>query len=119
MKLINSLSDLFDVVINSVGNEWVYANRDAWAKCPEGCVFYVIPESEIDDMPDDEVYESEGGSCLPINLQHLDLWPWMEISNLQGVIENLRMMNREVFDVDMFIKGINYYRENDDFMEPA
>jgi len=117
MKLINSLSDLYDAIAESADNEWVYVNLATWSSKPEDCPFYIIPEAEIDEMSDDEIYESEAGPYLPIQLRHLNLWPWMEIGTLQGVIQNLNMGNKTDFNADLFVKGINYYREHDDFWD--
>ena len=82
MKLINSLSDLFCVITDPIENEWIYANIKIWLESPRNCIFYIVSEDEINDMPDDEIYESEAGPYLPISLRHLDLHPWMEIATL-------------------------------------
>lgn len=116
MKRIHSLFELYINIIENIENEWIYANMEEWATSPENCDFYIIPEAEMDEMPDDEVYESEAGPLLPINLQKFKLWPWMEIATLQGIVENLNMMEMKKFDADLLIKSINHYREFDDFL---
>ena len=117
MEKFNSLRNLFYFINNSLENEWVYVNLDEWLKNPLKCYFYVIPETEVDEMPDDEVYESEEGPFLPISLRDLNLSPWMEIDTLKDVLQNLRIEDEKSFDENLFIRGINYFREYDDFMD--
>jgi hypothetical protein len=112
----SSLSELYEHVITASENEWVYANIELWNESPQKCEYFIISEEETDEMPDEEVYESDAGPYLPISLQHLNLYPWMELATLKGVVENLKMAKKG-FDEKKFILGINYYRENDDFMD--
>jgi hypothetical protein len=117
MEKIGSISHLFKATINSNENEWIYTNLETWNTTPKKCDFYIISEAEIDDLPDEEVYESQAGPYLPITLQNLNLSPWMEIAVLQGVIQNLKLKDGDRIDDDLLIDGINYYREYDDFMD--
>ena len=116
MEKINSLFDLYDNTVSALDNEWVYVNVGAWENNPKLCSFYIISEEEVDALADDEVYESDAGPYLPIAVKSLDLHPWMQLDVLKGVIENARVKN-EHFDEEKFIRAINYYRENDNFME--
>lgn len=116
MEKINSLIDLYQNAVRALDNEWVYVNMDTWSWSPKTCDFYVIAESEVDALDDDEVYESDAGPYLPVTLRGLDLYPWMQLDTLKGVIANARF-ERDGFNEEKFIAAINYYRENDDFME--
>jgi hypothetical protein len=97
-------------------NEWIYTNEKVWDEDPINSKFYVITESEIDELPDDQIYDFDGyGSYLPINLKHLDLCPLIETQTLKGVIANLILSKN--FDMNLLIKGINHYLEFDDFLD--
>ena len=116
MKKMTSLSELYEHVVVTADNEWVYANIEKWLNNPKDCDFYFISEEEVEEMADDEVYESKAGPYLPISVESLDLHPWMQLDILKGVVENSHIDGGR-FDGDKFIKAINYYRENDDFMD--
>ncbi|MFI8618593.1 hypothetical protein ACIGHN_24125 [Acidovorax sp. NPDC077693] len=116
MKKMTSLSELYECVASAGENEWIYTNIEAWHNNPQHCEFYFISEDEVEEMADDEVYESEAGPYLPASVKNLDLYPWMQIDVLKGVLENAGI-NNEHFDDNNFVKAINYYRENDDFMD--
>ncbi len=113
MIKISSINSLIEILLNHHENEWVYTNLSQWKKNPSKCDFFIISEKEIDNLPDNEVYESEAGPFLPISLQHLDLYPWMQIDTLKGVVSNLGIN----LDNDNFINGVEYYREYDDFLD--
>ncbi len=99
-------------------NCWIYVNRQQWNNDPHSARFFFIDEDEVDDMPDDEVYECKHGGYLPIALRDLDLYPWFESGTLVGVIENAsipREPNQE--EIERFVLAANHYREYDDFYD--
>lgn len=99
-------------------NCWIYVNRKQWNSDPHSARFFFIDEDEVDDMPDDEVYECKHGGYLPIALRDLDLYPWFESGTLVGVIENAsipREPNQE--EIERFVLAANHYREYDDFYD--
>jgi hypothetical protein len=113
MIKISSIKSLFELIINHHGNEWVYINLNEWKNNPCLCEFYIISDKEVDDLSDDEVYESEAGPFLPISCKHLDLYPWMTADVLEGIYFNLKGKTKN----DDLIAGIEYYREFDDFLD--
>ncbi|WP_151742697.1 MULTISPECIES: hypothetical protein [unclassified Acinetobacter] len=116
MTQIVTIRDLYETAIRAKENEWIYVNLIAWNKSPKESIFFIISEEEVDNLPDEKVYESDDGAFLPIALQELYLSPWMEISTLKGVIENLKLISNN-FNDESFIQGINYYREYDTFLD--
>ncbi len=117
MQKFNSIRELALFTLSSTENEWIYTNIDKWNSRPKECAFWVIQESEVDALPDDEVYESAGGPFLPKELKNENLWPWMTQDVLAGVLLNLKVIDVDSCDDAFLIKGINYYREFDDFLE--
>jgi len=117
MKKYTLLADLLLVVEKTEDEQWVYVDRNKWKRSPESCSFWLIPESEVDNMPDDEVYESDAGPFLPLALKDENLYPWLTMDTLRGIMYNLRLKGSISSNIPLIIKGINYYLEYDDFME--
>ena len=99
-------------------NEWVYANRKDWESKPAQCLFYLVYEDAVDEMPDDAVYNSIDGPLLPLELKPFALRTLMFSGDLLGVIENASIpANPNAEEVQRFIHAINYYREMDTFYD--
>lgn len=112
MRSFPSLADLLSALLDIPSNEWVYVDLHGWKTQPQSCVFYVIPEEEVDALPDEDVYLSEAGPYLPVSLQALNLYPWMALPTLLGVVQHLPAQA----DLARTVEAINHYREYDDFM---
>lgn len=117
MEKLTSIIDLFSIIEKIEGNEWVYTNKEKWRLSPEQCAFWLIPESEVDNMPDDEVYESDSGPFLPLSLKDENLHPWMTVDALHGVVQNLKIKNVNSGNLHATVQGINHYLEYDDFLD--
>lgn len=120
MRELASIVDLIETVFRSKENEWIYTNIDAWNKQPKNTKFWLISESEVDELDDSEIYESDDGPLLPLSLQPENLSPWMLLDTIRGVLLNLCIDKYTTIDInitDLVIRGVNYYREHDNFLD--
>lgn len=116
----NSLIDLINTSIDKKHdlNCWIYTNLDEWRKSPNSAKFFFIDEDEVNDLADDEVYETKDGGYLPLTLRELDLYPWFESGTLVGVIENASIPHEpSQKEIERFVLAANHYREYDDFYD--
>jgi hypothetical protein len=117
MQKLISIKDLVQAVLSSEENEWVYTNKDAWRKNPSTSNFYIISEKEINNRDDDQIYETDDGVELPLELKSENIYPWMLIDIFKGVLQNLKINSWNETDEFMIINGINHYLEFDDFLD--
>jgi hypothetical protein len=80
VERFDSLPSLYEALPRLEGTEWVYTNKQNWNREPQKAEFFVIPEREVDALPDEAVYESEHGPFLPRSLGDKDLIPWMPVN---------------------------------------
>jgi len=114
MKKFRSLEELVKTFQAESQEEWIYTNMEKWNNSSQSNEFYIITEEEIDELADDEVYESENGAFLPKGLEDQDLYPWLLTSTLEGILLNLSGGKNAPLEK---IRGaINFYRENDTFL---
>ena len=118
MKEFNSIKEVALYALGQDENEWVYTNIEKWKLQPKSCKFWVIPETDIDELSEEDLYESAEGPFLPKKLESENLYPWMMQDILAGVLNNLKMNCAENYSEEMFIKGINHYRDFDAFLTP-
>ena len=113
MKKFRSLEELVKTFQAESQEEWIYTNMEKWNNSSQSNEFYIITEEEIDELADDEVYESESGAFLPKGLEDQDLYPWLLTSTLEGILLNLSGGKNAPLEK---IRGaIKFYRENDTF----
>ena len=114
MKKFRSLEELVKTFQAESQEEWIYTNMEQWNNSSKSNEFYIITEDEIDELADDEVYESASGAFLPKELEDQNLYPWILTSTLEGILLNLNGGKNAPLEK---IRGaINFYRENDAFL---
>lgn len=117
MKKMQGIIDLFSTLDSVTDNDWVYTNLEKWEEQPETAVFYLISEDEIDNLEeDDKTVENSAGETIPKTLEKENVETWLDVQTLQAISQILQKKIKSP-DNAILIKAINYYRENDDFME--
>lgn len=114
MKKFVSLEELVKGFQAERQEEWIFTNMEQWNNASKNNSFYIITDEEIDELADDEVYESSSGAFLPRSLEDQDLYPWLLTSTLDGILLNLN--GGKDAPLEKIRDAINHYRENDTFL---
>lgn len=115
MKKIESFEILVMTFQANNHEEWIYTNLEQWNSAPESSTFYMISDEEVDELPDEDVYESSSGAFLPKILEDEDLYPWLLTSALEGIL--LHLHDGKNAPLEEVRAAIEHYRENDTFLE--
>ncbi|QIW16157.1 hypothetical protein A4G20_07350 [Pasteurellaceae bacterium RH1A] len=110
MQEYASLSQLLSELNSLSSSEWLYANIDVWNTDPKNCAFYYISDDYIDSLEEYEIYLDDEDLEMPLRVKNLHLRTWMTVGDLAHIYE------KSDKDIDSLIKGINFYREFDDFL---
>lgn len=116
MQVYKGLNALLDAVLGKEINEWVYSNVKSLFWKPLNATFYIIPEEEINNMSEDEIYVDEDGCEMPKEYKHLKLSEWLEVADIEDIIEYLSNQKEDA-DIRLKAKALQYYYKNDAFME--
>jgi len=118
MEIFKSISELLSKIDSIFENDWIFTNLEKWKTTPLECPLYLVRDEDVDNASEDETFVNPGGIELPIALEHENVTSWMLIEILHGVLLNLRKSKPNI-SVNDFVYAINYYREYDDFYDPA
>lgn len=116
MQKYEGLKTLLEAVVGKEINEWVYSNLKKPLWRPLNATFYIFPEEEIWNISKDEIYTNDDGDELPKEYKNLKLSAWLEVADIEGVIDFLNQ-HREHVDIKLIEKALQFYYKNDAFME--
>jgi len=115
-QIYNGLEDLLKHIETDIENNWIYINKTEYESNPFTAKYYYVEDPATVECDESYIYIDENGMELWAGLKDFGLVEFLEVADIQGVIDFAANYKPELTLEDKF-QSIKYYYENDAFLQ--